>query len=70
MAVTYTKAQKDRAKADGLHLATISVSGVEFQGPVTEDDRIHLLKILTDYLSRRSAKLKEDNANEGVKACE
>ncbi|AWM38692.1 hypothetical protein GobsT_31190 [Gemmata obscuriglobus] len=55
MAVTYTVEQKKLAKIDGQSLATIAVAGIEFQGPVSEDERDALLRWLLDFQQRRRA---------------
>ncbi len=55
MAVTYTKAQKDTAKREGLHLVTVAAAGLEVQCPTTEEERDALL----NYARRRRAWLKD-----------
>lgn len=66
MAVTYTKAQKDTAKKDGLHLVTIAAAGMEFQGATTEEERDELLKYILAFVQRRREWLKtKDTPKEG-----
>ena len=60
MSVSYTKVQRNRAKADGLHLATIAARGIELQGPVTLDESVEIFEFLSEFLKRRSERLKNE----------
>lgn len=57
MTVTYRKAQREKAKVEGLRLITVSVPGLEFQGPVSKEDANSLLAWLTAFLGRRRGHL-------------
>lgn len=56
MAVTYTKSQREYAKSRGLRLVTMSVPGLDFQGPTTEEECNALRMYMHDFIQRRSAK--------------
>lgn len=59
MSISYTKEQKQKAKADGLHLVSIDVGwAMSFQGAVSEEERDELAKYLIAFLGRRRATLK------------
>ena len=53
MAITYTKAQKDRAKAEGLKLVTIDAHGLSFQGPTTAEECAALEAYILAFVNRR-----------------
>lgn len=65
MSVSYTQSQKKAAKDKGLHLVTLAVAGMEFQGPATEDERDAVLRFLMDFLDDRRARLKAEKENTG-----
>lgn len=66
MAVTYTREQRQYAKEHGLRfLATIAVGGMEFQGPVTDEEANELLEAITEFLRRRGARLASAHEHEG-----
>lgn len=56
MAVTCTREQREAARKHGLHLVTIAVPGVEFQGPVPQEEKDALLAYLTEFFGRRYPK--------------
>jgi len=58
MAVTYTREQRRFAKEKGLTLATLAVTGMEFQGPISEEERREVLDFMTGFLKRRREWLK------------
>jgi hypothetical protein len=66
MAVTYSKAQRDRAKKDGLHLVTMAARGVEVQAPVSEEESKRLADFIHDFLARHAAELRKARENKGI----
>lgn len=63
MTVSYTKAQRERAKRDGSCLVTIATPGIEFQGPVSVEEARRLDEYLVAFLKRRREEL--EKAKEG-----
>jgi hypothetical protein len=61
MAVTYTKEQRAIAKADGLHLVTLAVGGIEFQGPVSAEEKDRVTQFILGFLERRREWLAEQS---------
>ena len=55
MAVTYAKSLRDKAKAESLHLVTLSARGVEFQGAVSADESLAVVAFLERFLAWRRA---------------
>jgi hypothetical protein len=51
MSVSYDKEMRKAAQARGESLATVAVSGVEFQGPVTAAERLKILRMITDLFA-------------------
>ena len=60
MSVSYTKVQREQAKKHGWPLITVSVPGLEFQGPVPPEERDELTCYLLAMFKRRRAALKND----------
>jgi hypothetical protein len=60
VSVTYSKQQRAVAKQDGLKLVTMSVPGVEFQGPVTKEEAEQLEQFVYQFLIKRSERLKKE----------
>lgn len=60
MSISYTQTEKKEAKEKGLNLVTIAVAGMEFQGPVDDEERNRLLHYLLDLQERLAAKHKDN----------
>jgi hypothetical protein len=52
MAVSYPRNMREYAKKNGLSLATIAVSGVEFQGPIDRAEREELMRFVEAFFRR------------------
>jgi hypothetical protein len=48
--IKYSKEMRDRAKADGLHLVTVDVPGMTYQGPITIEQRREMIQMLTRWI--------------------
>jgi hypothetical protein len=66
MAVTYTPAQRERAKADELKLVTLAVPGFEFQGPVTKEEAAEVEAFALAFYGRRAARIRADDSRPDV----
>ncbi len=53
MGVSYDKAAKEEAKRRNQKLATISVAGLVFQGPVSSDEERKLVRVFMDFQDER-----------------
>ncbi len=53
MSVTYSREQREHAKKHRLPLVTVSVPGVEFQGPVPQAEAEALIEWMTAFYERR-----------------
>ena len=62
MSVTYTKEQREHARAKGMTLATVAVVGLEFQGPVTDAERDEILEFWMVFHKRRVVRLAAETA--------
>jgi hypothetical protein len=58
--VSYTREQREIAKAKGLSLVTVAVPGVEYQGLVPKETAKALLEWLTENVFKKQSKAKED----------
>lgn len=58
MAVTYSKEQREYAKTNGMSLGTVAVVGLEFQGPITTEERDEILEFWMGFHKRRGERLK------------
>jgi hypothetical protein len=59
MPVTYSKAQRERAKKDKLHLVTLCALGVEFQAPVNREEAERILGFIETVLQKRYQEVRE-----------
>ncbi len=50
---SYSAEQRKAAKDSGNHLATISIGGMEFSGPVNDEERDEIAQFLLDFQKRR-----------------
>jgi hypothetical protein len=64
MAVTYTQAQRDRAKADELVLVTLSVPGFELQAPVTKAEAAEVEAFALAFYGRRASRIREEDGSD------
>jgi hypothetical protein len=54
MGVSYTKAQRELAKREGLHLVTLAAKGIEVQAPVSKEEMDWVAAFILDFIRRRS----------------
>lgn len=55
MPVSYTKEQRERAKADGGTLVAVAVGGMEFVGPVGQEEAERVMEFLLGMFARQRA---------------
>jgi len=60
MGVTFTKAQRERAKKDGAKLCAIYTPHVSIDGPCTQEEHDDIVRFLHAFLKRRFDKRKAE----------
>lgn len=60
MPAKYTPEQKKVAREKGLKLVTIDAGGLDFSGPVTEEEQREVAEFLLGFLKRRGERLKAE----------
>jgi hypothetical protein len=64
--VSFTKAQRDRAKADGKKLCAIHTPHVSFDGPCTEAEHEEIVRFMHDFMQRRLQRLRREREESTV----
>lgn len=65
MSVSFTKAQRLRAKSEGKKLCAVYTPHVSFGGPCTAEEHEEIVRFLHDFLKRRFDRLMADRLHAG-----